>query len=149
MSLKALWVALLLFSLSAGAGASAGDSRERGAPMIKFTRHLLTNDEVIAVDQEPLGRAARQVLNHDGWQVGARPLSDGRHAIGIFNLDAKFRELRIDPRETGLKDLWFKPLGLKVGSQLRDLWRQKNLGILGEDFVARVPAHGVLLISVD
>ncbi len=115
----------------------------------EFTRNLLTNDEVIAVDQDPLGHAARQVLNHDGWQVWARPLNDGRHAIGIFNLDAKFRELRIDPRETGLKDLWFKQLGLKVGSQLRDLWRQKDLGTLGEDFVARVPAHGVLLLSVD
>ncbi|HET7619598.1 MAG TPA: NPCBM/NEW2 domain-containing protein, partial [Vicinamibacterales bacterium] len=51
----------------------------------QFTIDLLSNDEVIAVDQDPLGKAARRV-SRDGWtEVWARPLEDGSTAVGLFN----------------------------------------------------------------
>jgi hypothetical protein len=102
-----------------------------------FTRNLLTNDEVIAVDQDPLGAAARRVLDSDGWQVWARKLADGRSVFGVFNLGPEFRTLRLDPAA----------LGLPSGAPLRDLWRQRLAGRLTAGFKARVPAHGVLLLA--
>ena len=103
-----------------------------------FTRNLLSNDEVIAIDQDPLGHAARQVLVSDNWQVWVRELSDGRHAVGVFNLGAQFRMLKLRPQI----------LGLSSGARVRDLWRQKDLGALRTGFEVRVPAHGVLLLAV-
>lgn len=102
-----------------------------------FTRNLLTNDEVIAVDQDPLGSAARRVLDRDGWQVWVRPLADGRQAIGVFNLGAEFRTLPLDPAE----------LGVATDAPLRDLWRQQPVGTFRAGLAARVPAHGVLLLA--
>ncbi len=103
-----------------------------------FTRNLLTNDEVIAVDQDPLGHAARRLVNRDGWQVWVRNLADGRKAVGVFNFGAQFRELPLD----------ISALGLGAGAAVRDLWRQKDLGPLQPGFKAQVPAHGVLLLAV-
>ena len=103
-----------------------------------FTRNLLTNDEVIAVDQDPRGSAARQLLDHDGWQVWARDLADGSKAVGVFNFGEQFRTLPLD----------MAALHLPAGGKARDLWRQKELGPLTKGFVARVPTHGVLLLGV-
>jgi hypothetical protein len=103
----------------------------------EFTRNLLTNDEVIAIDQDPLGAAARLVVNADGWQIWLRKLSDGRRAFGVFNLQQDFRTLRLDPAV----------LGIPAGAPVRDLWRQQNLGPLRSGFPARVPPHGVLLLA--
>ena len=103
-----------------------------------FTRNLLTNDEVLAVDQDPMGHAARRMLDEDGWQIWMRDLADGRKAVGIFNFGEAYRALPIVP----------ETLGLASGMRLRDLWRQKNLGNLQPGFKARVPAHGVLLLAV-
>lgn len=103
-----------------------------------FTLNLLTNDEVIAVDQDPLGHAARRVLDRDGWQVWVRELSGGRHAIGVFNFGDHFRKLRLDAAELGLHD----------GASLRDLWRQQPAGTLHSGMEVGLPTHGVLLLSV-
>lgn len=101
-----------------------------------FTRNLLVNDEVIAIDQDPRGSAARRVLDRDGWQVWKRELSDGSHALGVFNFGEAFRELPLDPQS----------LNIPAGTTLRDVWRQRTLGAFSPGFTARVPAHGVLLL---
>jgi len=103
-----------------------------------FTRSLLTNDEVIAVDQDPSGQAARRVLDRDDWQVWVRELADGRRAVGIFNFGGAFRRLELAGRIPELA----------TGVPLRDLWRQKDLAPLRSGFEAAVPAHGVLLLAV-
>ena len=102
-----------------------------------FTLNLLTNDEVIAVDQDPLGHAARRVLDRDGWQLWVRELAGGRHAIGVFNFGGGFRELRLDAAMLGLAD----------GVALRDLWRQAPAGRLRAGYTVRVPSHGVVLLG--
>ncbi len=103
-----------------------------------FTLNLLTNDEVLAVDQDPLGKAARRVWQQDGWEIWSRPLADGRSAVGIFNVGDGYRTLHVDPAV----------LGARPGAPLRDLWRQHDLGPLDSGFQARVPRHGVLLMAV-
>jgi hypothetical protein len=103
-----------------------------------FTRNLLVNDEVIAVDQDPLGRAAQRAWSQDDWQIWVRELADGRHAVGIFNFGEQFRTLKL----AGLVP------ELRAGAPLRDLWRQRQLAPLTEGYSAQVPAHGVLLLAV-
>ncbi|MCR4409138.1 MAG: NPCBM/NEW2 domain-containing protein [Candidatus Saccharicenans sp.] len=105
-----------------------------------FTLGLLTNTEVLEVDQDPLGRQADRVFDGDDYQVWARQLEDGSRAVGLFNLDAyEFRKVRID----------FAAMGLGAGSyRVRDLWRQKDLGVFSGGFETEVPPHGVALVRL-
>jgi alpha-galactosidase len=103
-----------------------------------FTLNLLTNDEVIAIDQDPLGHAAQRVYHQDDWDIWVRDLADRRRAVGIFNLGGAFRRLPM----RGLVP------ALTAGVPLRDVWRQQNLGPMPADFEVALPEHGVLLLTV-
>ena len=105
----------------------------------EFTLNLLTNDEVIAIDQDPLGSQARQVLVEGEIQVWVKNLADGTKAIGVFNLGPKTQNYRLNLQKAGLKS----------GSELRDLWRQKSLGKAGADHEVSIPSHGVLLLKTN
>jgi hypothetical protein len=103
-----------------------------------FTMSLLTNDEVIALDQDPLGKPAGRIVKEDYAQIWARDLEDGSKAVGLFNLDE-------DPQEITVK---WSDLKLSGPLTVRDLWRQKDLGQFNDEFKVMVPAHGVVLIKV-
>lgn len=106
--------------------------------MDDFTLNLLSNDEVLAVNQDPLGKQAMQMINKDSYQVWMKEMEDGSCAIGIFNLDNKFQTISVSNSD----------LGIDSRSEVRDLWRQKDLGIFGFSFSTKVPPHGVTLIRV-
>jgi len=102
-----------------------------------FTLGLLTNDEVLAIDQDAAARPAKRVWEKDGIQVWVKPLQDGSKAVGLFNLNDK-----------GVKAaLPFSALGGAAQLKLRDCWRQQDLGLFKGSFSAEVPAHGVLLLN--
>jgi hypothetical protein len=101
-----------------------------------FTRNLLVNDEVIAIDQDPKGSAATRAWAADGWEIWVRELADGRHAVGVVNRGDTVRDLTLADRVAALHP----------GVALRDAWRQRDLGPLATGFSARLPAHGVLLL---
>ncbi len=101
-----------------------------------FSLSMLTNDEVIEVDQDPLGRAATRVLQQGKLSVWVKDLEDGSKAIGLFNLDDS--EL-----EVGAK---WADLGLSGKRLVRDLWRQKDLGSFDGEFHALVAPRGVVLV---
>jgi len=105
-----------------------------------FTLGLLTNVEVLEIDQDPLGRQAERIVENDDFQVWARELEDGSQAVGLFNLDAyEHKRIRFD----------FSALGLGSGPyRVRDLWRQKDLGNFSNYFEAEVAPHGVVLIRI-
>ena len=103
-----------------------------------FTLNLLENDEVLAVDQDPLGKEATTVASDGDTRVYAKDLADGSKAVGLFNLGET---------ETMVQVKW-SDLGLKGRLHVRDLWRQKNLGRFKKSFQATVPRHGVVLIRV-
>jgi len=102
-----------------------------------FTLSLLTNDEVLAVDQDPLGQQAVPLVIDGNIQVWGKEMSDGSLALGIFNLG--------ETTVTYPLDLY------KVSStghvNVRDLWRQKNLGEMFDTFQSNIPAHGVILVK--
>jgi len=96
----------------------------------------LTNDEVLAVDQDPLGSPARRVAQTQGAEVWVKELKDGSKAIGIFNRNDAAQDVELNWSDAGL-----------TGKQkLRDLWLQKDLGKFDKQFVARVPSHGAVLL---
>lgn len=115
------------------------------ARLDEFTLSLLTNDEVIEVNQDPLGFHAVPVWRKkDGSQViYVKHLEDGSLAVGMFNRGEKPANISINPRMLGLYD---------GNRTVRDLWRQKDVGTLtddrGERYTALVPAHGVVLVKV-
>jgi alpha-galactosidase len=104
-----------------------------------FTLSLLTNDEVIAINQDPLGKQATVVSRVDSCGVLAKDLEDGSKAAGLFNLtDGLIRKLTVKWSDLGIKGKYI----------VRDLWRQKDLGTFEEEFSADVNPHGVVMINI-
>ena len=105
----------------------------------EFTLNLLTNDEVIAIDQDPLGKQATCLQTIGELKIFVKKLEDGSHAVGFCNFGQEVANLDYND---------FSKLGVNGKSVVRDLWRQKDIAIInaGKDKLSlQVPAHGVLL----
>lgn len=103
-----------------------------------FTLNLLSNDEVLAVDQDILGKQARQLAVKGMQQVWGKSLEDGSLAIGLFNLGDTPKFVSVSRKELEIQ-----------GSYLaRDLWRQKDIGVFEDTFQAFVRPHGVVLVKL-
>ena len=120
--------------------------------MDDFTLSLLTNDEVIEVDQDPLGKPARLVADENGVQVWVRPLADGSLAAGFFNTDdygktppSYFQWSDAQPKTFNF-DL--SGYGLKGKYKIRDLWRQRDLGVFEGSFKTDIRHHGVVMVRL-
>ena len=104
-----------------------------------FTLNLLTNDEVIAVNQDPLGRQAGRVYSdEDGLEVWAKDLADGTKAVGLFN--------RGEMPST-VTATW-SDLGITGSQPVRDLWRQKDLGEFDGSYSLEIPRHGAAMVRI-
>jgi alpha-galactosidase len=104
----------------------------------RFTIDLLGNREVLAVDQDPLGQAARRLFGDGRTEIWARPLADGTMAVGLFSRTPEASTLTVK-----LADL-----GLSGRQPVRDLWLQKDLAPASGEFSATVPRHGAVLIKI-
>jgi alpha-galactosidase len=124
----ALW-ALLAAPLLAG-----NDLRS----MTPETKEMLTNSEVIAVDQDAKGVQGHRFWDEGPLEIWAKRLADGSDAVGLFNRGES--ELKIT--------LNFKTLGVDGQAKLRDLWQHKDLGVAQDSYTASVPKHGVVLLKV-
>ncbi len=113
----------------------AGDDLTR---MSAQTLALLTNREVIAVDQDAAGIQGHCVKQTGPTQIWTKALADGGTAIGLFNLNN--HEMTVATN--------FKELGLPEKVAARDLWQQKNLGKFETGFSFTVPSHGSILLKV-
>jgi alpha-galactosidase len=109
------------------------------ARLDEFTLNLLSNDEVLEVSQDSLGRQAGRVVQSGPLEVWAKDMWDGSKAVGLFNRD-----------DDDAKTVTVKWSDLKIrGKQtVRDLWRQKDLGVFQGQFEASVPCHGVVLVKI-
>ena len=106
--------------------------------MNDFTLSLLSNDEVLAVNQDSLGHQASRVAKDEFTQVWAKDLEDGSKAVGLFNLGET--EMTVTAK--------WSDLGIGGKQTVRDLWRQKNVGQFVDKFEATVPRHGVVLVRI-
>jgi len=103
-----------------------------------FTVDLLGNREVLAVNQDPLGKAAGRTKGDGRAEIWARPLSDGTIAVGLFNRQPESATIAVK-----LSDL-----GLSGSQPVRDLWRHTDLGALKDEFSTVVPPHGAVLVKI-
>ncbi len=117
-----------------------------------FTLNLLSNDEVIEVNQDPLGKSARLFLEEQGVQVWLKPLEQGAYAVGIFNT-ADFGKtpasyFRWEDEQSANYNLYFNKLKLKGLFNVRNVWTQKEIAANAKSFKATVPHHGVVLLKL-
>jgi alpha-galactosidase len=103
-----------------------------------FTLSVLTNAEVIDVNQDSLGKQARVVRKTEDEFVLAKPLEDGSVALGLFNLSDQ-------PR--GIEVSW-ADLQLSGKRKVRDLWRQKDEAAVAGRFSSQVAPHGVRMLKL-
>ena len=102
-----------------------------------FTLSLITNYEVIDLNQDELGAAAAKIQGGDDWAVWARPLSDGSIAVALVNLSPFEQKMLFCLKKAGMEGTW----------KVRDLWRQKDEGDVKTGYRVSVPGHATHLVK--
>ncbi|MDX9973229.1 MAG: glycoside hydrolase family 27 protein, partial [FCB group bacterium] len=105
--------------------------------MDPFTLDVLSNDEIIDVNQDPLGKAGVRVSKDLFTEVWSRPLFDGTLAVALFNRG---------PERAPVTAKW-SDLGLSGAQPVRDLWQRKDAGEVSEAYTTEVPARGCVMIK--
>ncbi|NLX23667.1 MAG: alpha-galactosidase [Phycisphaerae bacterium] len=106
--------------------------------MDDFTLALLTNPEVLEVNQDVLGKAARRLVVQGRCEVWARPLADGTMAVGLFNRN------RADASVT----VQWSDLKLSGRQPVRNLWLRENVGTYEDSYATSVPRHGAIMLKI-
>ena len=104
------------------------------------TRDILTNKEVIAVDQDPLGRQGRRVKRTGDAEVWAKEMSDGSRAVALVNRGRAETRITLEWTDIGYP--------AHVGASVRDLWEHKNLDHAKGNLSVAVPSHGVAMLLI-
>ena len=99
---------------------------------------ILTNKEVIAVDQDAKGVQGRRVAQEGPLEVWAKPLADGSVAVGLFNRGESANPVTVS----------FKDVGARSSVHVRDLWQHKDLGAITGSYTGDVPKHGAVLLKI-
>lgn len=107
--------------------------------MDDFTKGLLTNAEVIDINQDPLGKQASRISKDGPGEVWARPLEDGSVAIALFNRGPLPLTVKADLEACGVNG---------SGLIIRDVWRQKDIGTASATYEAEIPRHGAMFVRV-
>jgi alpha-galactosidase len=108
--------------------------------MAAGTKAVLTDKEVIAIDQDPLGKQGRRVAKDGDREVWARELQGGNRAVALFNRAATPQSITVKWEDLGYP--------AHLPAQLRDLWQHKDLGAKSGSFTATVAPHAVVLLTV-
>jgi alpha-galactosidase len=97
---------------------------------------ILTNREVIAVDQDKDGKQGKRVWKGGDQEIWTRELSGGALAVALFNRSA-------EPAKVTVR---WADLGISGPSRLRDLWLHQDLTWPAAEYTTTVPGHGVVLL---
>lgn len=108
------------------------------ASMRAETLAILTNPEVIAIDQDALGIQGHRVKQEGPLEIWIKPLKDKSVAVGIFNRGWGAMSITVN----------FRDIGLGNSAVVRDLWARKDLGSFEEQYTVSVPQHGVVMVRV-
>jgi alpha-galactosidase len=104
------------------------------------TREILTNPEVIAVDQDALGMQGRKVRDNGPQEVWMKPLGDGSKAVILFNRGTEAGNIGIS-----WEDISLAPGGKAL---VRDLWKKADVGSFARRFEAKVAPHDVVMVRI-
>jgi alpha-galactosidase len=108
------------------------------ARMSEETKSILLNREVIAVDQDALGRAGDRVWQEGPLEVWAKPLSGGDVAVGLVNQTTSPTHVTMSLADVGING----------EAQAQDLWEHKDLGVVRGSYTAEVPGHGIVMLRL-
>ena len=103
-----------------------------------FTLNLLANDEVLEVNQDPLGKQAMQISSSENCEVWAKDLEDGSIAVGLFNKTEQTRYVGVAMDQLQMDGKW----------SMRDLWTQSDCGMVRGYFEMKVYPHGARLVRL-
>ena len=99
---------------------------------------ILTNREVIAIDQDKAGQQGKHVWKSGDQEIWTRPLSGGAQAVALFNRAAA-------PAKVSLR---WADIGIGGKARVRDLWLHQDIEWPGPEYSAMIPGHGVALLRV-
>jgi alpha-galactosidase len=102
---------------------------------------ILMNKEVIAIDQDTLGKQGDRVFADGPIEIWAKPLKNHAKAVAIFNFGESPSEMRED-------NLHLKQMGFVGAVTARDIWAAKDLGKITDQYKVTIPKHGVVLLVV-
>ncbi len=106
--------------------------------MTPYTVEMLTNREVLAVDQDALGRQGYRIAQEGPFEVWMKPMADGSKVVGLFNRQRSTEQMTVD----------FSQIGISSEATVCDLWLKKDVGVFKDKFSAFVPRHGVVLVRI-
>jgi alpha-galactosidase len=101
---------------------------------------ILTNNEVIAIDQDPPGRQGRRVWKDGDLEVWSKQLQDGSRAVILLNRGASSHEITASWEQIGYP--------AHLSAAVRDLWAHKDLGKFTGKFSVPVESHGVVMLTI-
>jgi alpha-galactosidase len=127
---------MTLWSMLAAPLLSGNDLRSMSPSVLQ----ILTNREVIAVDQDKQGKQGKRVWNSGEQEIWTRPLSGGAQAVAVFNRAAEAATVNFRWVDIGISG---------TGLSLRDLWAHKDLPWTGPGYSLTIPAHGVVMLRVN
>ena len=116
----------------------AGNNLSAITPEIKA---IITNRDVIAIDQDALGRQGDRIFSQGPIEIWSKLLADGSTALALFNLGEDQSDLR------GIS-LHLAKAGIRGTARARDLWAAKDIGPLTDASKFTIPKHGVVLLRV-
>jgi alpha-galactosidase len=102
------------------------------------TLSILTNPDVIAVDQDPLGKQGERIAASNATEIWMKALKGGAIAVGLFNRGGKENSVTLRLADAGLDS----PV------KARDLWAGRDLGALRGSYTATVSRHGVVMLKL-
>jgi alpha-galactosidase len=113
----------------------AGNDLTRMTP---YTVEILTNREVIAVDQDSLGKQGYRVAQEGPFEIWMKPMADGSKVVGLFNRQRTAEQMTVS----------FGQIGIRGDAAVRDLWLKNDAGMFKDSYSAYVPPHGVVLVRI-
>lgn len=112
---------------------------------------ILTNKEVIAIDQDPLGRQALKWMDYGDLEIWLKPLANGDFALGILNRSSEKitfdKDLKLTTYDTDFKPKSFT-YRVDGNFKIRDLWNHMQLGTTKDNFKAEIESHGLILLRL-
>jgi alpha-galactosidase len=114
------------------------------------TLAILTDKDIIALNQDKLGVEAFKYSAKDGVEVWFKPLSDGSWAMCVLNRNSAPQNFSFDWKNEKVSDDLSKRDAnfAKTAYNLRDLWAKKDLGTTKDVLTAEIPGHDVLVLRL-
>ena len=103
-------------------------------------RDILTNKEVIEVDQDRLGREGERVWKNGDLEVWARPLIDGSRAVVLLNRGNAEARISANWQDLGYPE--------HLSASVRDLWQHREVGAVAGKFSSAVAPHGIVMVTI-